>query len=258
MFSATRSIASNFLQRNGNLDIKTRFSGSDVRAERALNVTNVSEKTVANGDEDEEASSNQGRDVSLQWMIGVSGIVLAIALILVRPALPYQVDSGVGIALLLGTAGAAVWTLHHWWVRWRTGKRPRGMWLAAATTIVLALLLSAAAQPTAPSYHTAKCTYGLYGFGIGLVWVKVTPAPDRELHQQRHRLRVRWGPWEGRKSETLRGDVYFTFDKRDFYTRVPVDVSIEPPAEIVCGDGRLPPGARRVHLIGADWRRLEN
>ncbi|MGH3914802.1 MAG: hypothetical protein ACRDTC_15545, partial [Pseudonocardiaceae bacterium] len=97
----------------------------------------------------------------------------------------------------------------------------------------------------------AHCEFGVYGFGTGLVWVKIEP--EQQNKAEPHIVLVKWGRWIGQPDPVeLTETTYFTFDKRNFRSG-PADVSITPDAKITCGDGEPPPDRPRIHLVGDDW-----
>jgi hypothetical protein len=192
------------------------------------------------------------RSADFDWVMAVGGLVIALAGMLVRPALPYQVDTGIGLAVLVASASASVWLAQRLFVWRRQRRRPRGTRRAIAIAVVLAFVLLAAARPHPTSYHRAQCTFGIFGLGVGTVWVKLDPEPTQV--GRKYDLRITWGPFEARAVERLVGTTYFTFNKRDF--RSPgADVVSEPAANLTCGNGDPPPGSTQIALTPDLWHR---
>jgi hypothetical protein len=195
--------------------------------------------------------SHGNRDM-LGTVLGVAGVVLAVAVMLFQPSLPYEIDSSLGMALLLCSAAALVWLIVLS-VRWRQQhQRPRGFRRAAALTAVLGLLFAVTVmQVEETGIRTAHCEFGVHGLGYGMVWAKVEPREPGKRYQ----ITVLWGGWVGRPAPAvLNQTTYFTFLKRDIYGP-DADVTVDHDAKITCGDGRPPTDEDQTHLVGADWTR---
>ncbi|MFF5084033.1 hypothetical protein ACFY36_43860 [Actinoplanes sp. NPDC000266] len=195
--------------------------------------------------------ATSGRDDSQNKALAVAGVVLAVAVMVIQPSLPYEIDSMAGMVLFLCVCAAAVWSVHLGLNWWRHRRRPRGIRRAAVLTMMLSALFVTVALPAEETgTRKAYCQFGVHGLGRGMVWVKVeTREPGKD-----HRLTISWGGWIGRsRAMPLYRTTYFTFLKRDFYSPAESDVSVDRDATITCGDGRPPPDEDQVHLDGADW-----
>jgi hypothetical protein len=192
----------------------------------------------------------QSGEDTLGTALGLAGVVLAIAVMLFRPALPYEINSSLGIALLVCTSAALVWLINLG-VRWRRQQqRPRGFRRTTAITGVLAVLFTLAAmQVQETGVRAAHCEFGVHGVGYGMVWAKVEPREPGKKYQ----VTVLWAGWTGRPEPVvLNQTTYFTFLKRDLYSP-DADVITDHDAKITCGDGRPPADEDQIHLVGADW-----
>ncbi|MEV4536253.1 hypothetical protein AB0J82_20910 [Asanoa sp. NPDC049518] len=188
-----------------------------------------------------------------QWLVSGFGLLLAVAVIFFTPELPYRLHTITSVVLMLATVVAVLWFGYRVW-QWRRHperRRPRGLWVAGGTPIVLAcLLLVDVTRPEETGYAAASCTFGSWGIGRGMVWARIDP----DEKPAEHTVTVRWGNWVGRKSAMLTETTYFTFYKRDWRSGS-VEVTVDPPADITCGDGR-PSGDRpAIHFVGNDWQR---
>jgi hypothetical protein len=189
---------------------------------------------------------------TLSTVLGLAGVVLAVAVMLFRPALPYEINSSLGMALLVCSSAALV-LLINLGVRWRQQhRRPRGFRRTTAITGVLGVLLVLAAMQVPESgVRTAHCEFGVHGVGYGMVWAKVEPREPGKKYQ----VTVLWAGWTGRpKPVVLNQATFFTFLKRDFYSPA-ADIITDHDARITCGDGRPPADEDQIHLVGADWIR---
>ncbi len=194
----------------------------------------------------------QGNGDTLGIVLGLAGVVLAVGVMLVRPALPYEINSTLGIILLLCSSAALIWLIvlaRRWHQqRWR----PRGFRRAVATTMVLGALFAATVmQVQETGTRTAHCEFGVHGLGYGMVWAKVEPGDPGKKYQ----VTVLWAGWTGRPAPAvLKRTTYFTFLKRDLFSPA-ADVTTDRDAKITCGDGRPPGSEDQTHLVGADWVR---
>lgn len=194
----------------------------------------------------------QGNGDTLGIVLGLAGVVLAIAVMLARPALPYEINSLLGIVLLLCSSAALIWliVLTRRWHQQQ--QRPRGFRrVAAIATVLGALFAITAMQVQETGTRTAHCEFGVHGLGYGMVWAKVEPREPGKKYQ----VTVLWAGWTGRPAPAvLHQTTYFTFLKRDIYSPA-ADVTTDRDAKITCGDGRPPASEDQTHLVGADWVR---
>ncbi|MET8088011.1 hypothetical protein [Micromonospora sp. NPDC005237] len=189
---------------------------------------------------------------TLGTVLGLAGVVLAVAVMVFRPALPYEINSSLGMALLVCSSAALVWLINLG-VRWRRQQqRPRGFRRTTSITGVLGvLLILAAMQVQETGVRTAHCEFGVHGVGYGMVWAKVEPREPGKKYQ----VTVVWAGWTGRPEPVvLNQATFFTFLKRDVYSPA-ADVITDHDAKIICGDGRPPADEDQIHLVGADWIR---
>ncbi len=194
-----------------------------------------------------------GNGQTLGNVLGVAGVVLAVAVMLFRPALPYEINNSLGMALLLSSSVALIWLIVLG-ARWRQQHlRPRGFRRVAALTTIIGLLFTMTAmQVEETGVRTAHCEFGVHGLGYGMVWAKVEPGEPGKRYQ----LTVLWGGWVGRPAPVvLNQTTYFTFLKRDVYSPDATDIITDHDAKINCGDGRPPSDEDQIHLVGANWTR---
>lgn len=198
-------------------------------------------------------SRSHGSSDTLGTVLSVSGVVLAISVTLFQPALPYEIDNLLGIALLLGSSGMLVWLIILLMRWWQQHHRPAGLRRLIALNAALWMLLTATAMEIEETgIRRAHCEFGVHGLGYGMVWAKIEPREPGKRYQ----FTVLWGDWIGRPAAVvLNQATYFTFLKRDFYSRDAADVTVDRDAKITCGDGRPASSEEQIHLVGADWTR---
>ncbi|MEV6695313.1 hypothetical protein AB0M35_27960 [Micromonospora sp. NPDC051196] len=198
-----------------------------------------------------EGGQSPGDRDKLGTMLGVAGVVLAVVVMLFKPALPYEVNSAFEMLLLLCSSAALIWLIFLCLRWWQQHQRPHGFRRATALAAVFGSLLAMTAmQIEETGVRSAHCEFGVHGLGLGMVWAKVEPREPGKKYQ----FTARWGPWVGRpKPVVLHQKTYFTFLKRDIYSSETVDVMVDRDAKITCGDGRPPSDEDQIHLNGADW-----
>ena len=100
-------------------------------------------------------------------------------------------------------------------------------------------------------YVSVNCTFGTWGYGKGIVRAKIEPEDKDAITT----VTVKWGGWYGRpEPRRLTETTYFTFNKRDFASG-PADITVDPPADITCGDGRPADDHPTIHIDGSQWTR---
>jgi hypothetical protein len=200
--------------------------------------------------DDDEASKSSPR-LGVDSVLAIVSLILALGGLFFQPALPYTLNTPVSVVVFIALAASTSWLVIKVW-QWRQAIhrcRPRGVWAASVTSLLLAATCVIITLPQEEmGYGSARCDFGLFGFGIGIVWIKVEPDDPGTMYD----LTVTWGGWVGKPTpRKLHETTYFTLLKRDLNSS-PADVTVTPDAKLTCGDGRPPQPS--IHLDGDDWQ----
>ncbi|GHG29812.1 MULTISPECIES: hypothetical protein [Amycolatopsis] len=201
---------------------------------------------------DEKDGSQAERQSNHGVLLGILGVLLAVAALAVKVSFPFYLDTWIGFAFLLIFL-LSLTRLTVLALATRKGqRRPIALSATVAVTLISGTLVAVVTEPVYKSDEAIDCKFGNVGFGVGegRVWVKAEVPRDGT-----YTFHITWGAVEATRKADLHSEVYFTFRKRDFWSIGYATASISPTATLSCGNNTPPSGVKNIEIVDTDWHK---